>query len=154
MRYAILITILFCPLACEKPPTSPEEAYKTFYAEVAEAQPDWDKITGFLDPQALSIFRRVGKRLAAIEKFDGDPLDFFFRQVKGIRRRPLQKVSIASRLEGKVILKVKAGPCTEGEECQDTLVEMRKADGRWVIIPRIPELLMQSNTRGGEELKE
>jgi hypothetical protein len=153
MRYAILITILFCPMACEKPPTSPEEAYTAFYNEVAEAQPDWDKIAGFLDPQALSTFRRVGKRLADLEKYDGDPLDFFFRQVKGTRRMPLQQVSIASRQEGKVILKVKAGPCTEGEECEDTLVEMRKADGRWVIIPRIPELLMQS-TRGGEELKE
>ncbi|MBW1810317.1 MAG: hypothetical protein JRJ87_19120 [Deltaproteobacteria bacterium] len=154
MRYVILITVLFCTPACDKPPTSPEEVYKVFYAEVAEAKPYWDKIAGFLDPQALSTFRRIGKRLADIEKYDGDPLDFFFRQVKGTRRMPLQEVSIASRLEGKVILKVKAGPCTQDEECEDSLVEMRKAEGRWVIVPRIPKLLMQSSTPGGEEPKE
>ena len=145
----ILAMVFFC--SCTERPRTPVEAYRVFYEAVREE--DWDTVEDLLSPASLDVFRRVGERLSSMVEYEGNPLDFFFMQVKGIRITPLRNVEVAERKEGTAMLKIVAGPCKEGKKCSRTTVKMVLQGGCWLLEPKIPALLARSasvSPRGGK----
>ncbi len=141
-RGAQWVAAIFAVLAsgcADRAPQTPEEVYRTFYNAAAEA--DWDAAATMLDPQVLDMFRDVGARLSAMVKFKGAPLDFFLQQVKGERATPLRKVEVIDRRDGVVTLKVTAGECGPDEACSIKNVKLIRRQGRWLVSPRLPQLL-------------
>ena len=136
----VAVVIALLTIGCaDRAPQTPEEVYQAFYRAAAEA--DWDTAAALLDPQVLDTFRDVGARLSAMVKFRGAPLDFFLQQVKGERATPLRKVEVVDRRDGVVTLKVTAGECGPDEACSIKNVKLIRRQGRWLVSPRLPQLL-------------
>jgi hypothetical protein len=127
--------------ACSEPPNTPEGAYIAFYQALTER--DWDTAVLYLSSDTLDAFRRVGGRLKKFIGSPRDPLTVFLRGATADAISPLRRVEVVSREEGRVVLKVTAGPCGEGEKCLVSQVNMRMEDKRWVISPQLPSLFQK-----------
>jgi hypothetical protein len=144
--YAILLVL--SAAACRdgpSPPNTPEGAYYAFYQAVTEE--DRDTAMLYLSADTLDAFRRVGGRL---KKFVGsleDPLIVFLKGTKAEALRPLRQVEVISREAGRVVLKVTAGPCGQGEQCRVSRVNLRKEGNRWVICPTLPTLFLKGEDK-------
>jgi hypothetical protein len=139
MRKTLLAMLLiFSAAACREAPDTPEETYYAFYEALTER--DWDAAVRYLSSDALDAFRGVGGRLKRFIGSEKDPLTVFLRGATADAIRPLRRVEVISREEGRAVLKVTAGPCGEGENCHVSQVSLRKEDNRWVICPQLPSL--------------
>jgi hypothetical protein len=152
MKNLTAFTVAFLLAACTEVPKTPEETYRAFYRATAEA--DWDQAVSLMDPAVMKVFRRVGERLAGMVEYEGEPLDFFFRQVKGERSTPLREVSVVARTEGGALLKITSGPCTEDDPCTISEIRMIRHEGRWLVSPELPELLTRGDPGAVREDKQ
>ncbi len=129
----LCLLAIFLP-ACERQPTDVVDTYRSFYQ--AATQGDWEGLTALMSPRTMAHFRGLGGRLARLSHYQGEVLDLvFYRDIK--LHQPLREVSVLSRQEGKVILKVRAGPCGEKGPCLEKQVIMVRQAERWWVEPEV-----------------
>ena len=133
------LLLFACPAS--SPADDPVDAYRSFYAAVADG--DWGTMFQLLDSQSRACLQKAAERLFEGRLSGEAPLALYLRQLRAEIVAPLKDLQPIERDRERAVLEVRAGLCDKPENCKLGRVTMRREQLGWRVELKFPEPLLQ-----------